>query len=338
MRKLCLLTLHRPANFTHCLNNWTDNIANFRTDSLWCPDLKNVTGLLYAVKVSVTLSHSRLLWKEQVERDRQSPKGSKQQPGRHLQQPESSAALMTLYWSQEGERQLAKLKAVVTAKHVKRGSRSNYINVVQRVIRNSSWLATHPVPTAGPQTQRGCQIHFTPRAARVFAILLTASCLVWSEILCINYCLFPKVPLLLSFLVISWNRTLMAEAPGSPGTTLAAPDKCKQVHLDKVARLSLLFRRSWPDLLFRGASVSFSVSATEVAEYCISFHTQPFLMPVIQLSRAQWIIPDSTSLPLQNCSHRVSHDCILGVKQLRSRIQRLEKGAEQWFSMGCVCV
>lgn len=53
-----------------------------------------------------------------------------------------------------------------------------------------------------------------------------------------------------------------------------------------------------------------------------------------QLGPAQWNMPDSTSLPLQNRSRRVSQNCIPGVKELMSRIRRMEKGAEQWFAMG----
>lgn len=116
------------------------------------------------------------------------------------------------------------MKAVAPVKHAKRGSRNNSISVIRRIIRNSSRLATHPVPTAGPRTQPGCHIHFTPRAARLAALPLPASCLLSSERLCIDYRLFPKVPWLPSFLVISWNRTWAAETPGSPRTTLAAPD------------------------------------------------------------------------------------------------------------------
>lgn len=55
-----------------------------------------------------------------------------------------------------------------------------------------------------------------------------------------------------------------------------------------------------------------------------------------QLSPAQWNMPDSTSLPQQNRSRRVSQNCIPGVKELMSRIRRIEKGAEQWFAMGGV--
>lgn len=84
----------------------------------------------------------------------------------------------------------------------------------------------------------------------------------------------------------------MAEAPG---TTLAASDKRKQVHSDKAARLSFLFRLLWPDLLLQLRFHSFF--PTLRWQNSVSRATlHPFLSSTVNYSRFNLVAP-ATSLP-----------------------------------------